>query len=470
MKNKYIFSVIMPIYNTAKYLNESIDSIINQTIGFSENIQLILVNDGSTDSSHLICLEYKTRFPDNIIYIQQENQGAAQARNAGIPFISGNYVNFFDSDDIWDNDAFEKAYAFFSNHEYATDVVSCVQNLFEAKSGAHVLNNKFKEGSRIIDIHDTPHYIQLSTTSSFITADAVSRHRFDPQLSIGEDAKFITEVILEKENYGVLADAQYNIRKRIARDSVTQNPPVTKYTKTVDNYYKYLPELSMQKYGKLIPYIQYVLINGLKYRAIMPDEIPLTGKAKETYVSDIVSLVKLIDDSIILKTDQILAPGRLYLLKLKYNNLPEESLFIQDNIIYFNSNFVGYMNIDKVFIDNIIISDTNCTIDGHLAFPLTGELNLYALVNDNKVNIQLSDNVNYDRISFNGDKIINGKSFALSFKLNPEFNSVAFITDFNGIHTKQNLMSPFNRLKFSNGLFKTDNQNILFEKDYITIK
>ena len=470
MKNKYIFSVIMPIYNTEKYLRDSIDSVINQSIGFTDNIQLILVNDGSTDSSHSICLEYKSRFPENIIYIRQENLGAAQARNAGIPFIAGSYVNFFDSDDIWNEDAFEKAYAFFIKHKDSTDVVSCVQNLFEAKSGAHVLNDKFKEGSRIIDIHDTPHYIQLSTTSSFITATTAARHRFDPQLSIGEDAKFITEVILEKENYGVLADAQYNIRKRIARDSVTQNPPVTKYTKTIDNYYKYLPELSTEKYGKIIPYIQYVMINGLKHRAIGPDDIPLAGNARDNYVNEIISLIKMIDDSIILTTNQIMAPGRLYLLKLKYGNLPEELLSIQDNIIYFNSHFVGYMNVDKIFIDSISISDAYCTIEGHLAFPLSGELTLYALVNESKINIPLSDNVHYDRTSFNGDKIIKGKSFTLSFKLNPYSNIISFITGFKGMHIKQNLMSPFNKANISKGLFKTDNQKISLKKHSINIK
>ena len=63
--NCYLFSVIMSIYNTEQYLVDSIDSIINQSIGFN-NIQLILVNDGSTDNSEQICLKYKKKYQNNI--------------------------------------------------------------------------------------------------------------------------------------------------------------------------------------------------------------------------------------------------------------------------------------------------------------------------------------------------------------------------------------------------------------------
>ena len=63
----YIFSVVMAIYNTGRYLNESISSILNQTVGY-QNIQIILVNDGSSDNSEEICLAYQRNYPNNIIY------------------------------------------------------------------------------------------------------------------------------------------------------------------------------------------------------------------------------------------------------------------------------------------------------------------------------------------------------------------------------------------------------------------
>ena len=110
---KYKFSVVIPIYNVEDYVEETILSVINQTIGFEENIQMILVNDGSPDNSEDICFRYKDKYPDNIIYVKQENRGVSAARNNGMNYIEGKYVNFLDSDDKWDLDAFEKVYDFF---------------------------------------------------------------------------------------------------------------------------------------------------------------------------------------------------------------------------------------------------------------------------------------------------------------------------------------------------------------------
>lgn len=470
MKNNYKFSVIMPIYNTARYLDESIGSIINQTIGFEDNIQLILVNDGSTDSSASICNAYKNMFPNNIIYISQDNMGASQARNAGIPYICGDYVNFFDSDDIWSTDAFEKVYKFFEQHKSLVDVISCPQCFFEAKSGFHNLNNKFNKGSRIINIHETPEYIQLSTTSSFIVSEAVKRHSFDSQLAIGEDAKFITEIILEKEQYGVLHNANYNIRKRTAHDSVTQNPPVTKYTKTIDNYYKYLPELSIKKYGCIIPYVQHIIINGLKYRALSSTPVPLLKDEHENYIDSIISLIKLIDDEVILTTNNLMAPGRLYLLKLKYGESANEHISINNSLIHFKNHFVGYMNVDKIFFDSIKATDNICYINGHLNFPLNGELHLYAVINNVTTEVPLNNDSDYDRLSFNGDKVITGKTFSLSFALNPEENRISFNTDYNGCYTLQNIMSSFNKTQLSKGVYETEHRKIIFDKKCINIK
>ena len=85
-KKNFKFSVIIPIYNVEKYLEEAIKSIINQSIGFEDNIQLILVNDGSTDNSEEICMKYEKEFPDNIIYIKQKNNGVSVARNTGMKY------------------------------------------------------------------------------------------------------------------------------------------------------------------------------------------------------------------------------------------------------------------------------------------------------------------------------------------------------------------------------------------------
>ena len=98
MDKTFLFSVITPIYNVEKCLEEAIDSMVNQTVGF-ENIQLILVNDGSPDNSGAICEKYKELYPDNVLYIVKENGGVSSARNEGLSHAEGEYTIFLDGDD-----------------------------------------------------------------------------------------------------------------------------------------------------------------------------------------------------------------------------------------------------------------------------------------------------------------------------------------------------------------------------------
>ncbi len=97
-----LFSIIVPVYNTEKYLNKCIDSILNQTIN---NYEIIIINDGSTDNSLKKLSEYKNK--DNIKIINQENKGLSSARNTGLKHSKGDYIIFIDSDDYIDKSFLE---------------------------------------------------------------------------------------------------------------------------------------------------------------------------------------------------------------------------------------------------------------------------------------------------------------------------------------------------------------------------
>ena len=104
--SKYDVSVIIPVYNAENYLRECIDSVLNQTMG---SIEIVLINDGSTDHSLDIIKEYSTKY-DNVVFIDQENKGVCIARNAGIEIAKGEYIGWLDSDDMLKPDAIEKLY------------------------------------------------------------------------------------------------------------------------------------------------------------------------------------------------------------------------------------------------------------------------------------------------------------------------------------------------------------------------
>ena len=99
-----ILSVIIPVYNVAKFLPECLNSVINQTY---KNLEIILVNDGSTDNSGKICDEYALK-DDRIKVIHKKNGGLSDARNTGLKSCNGTLIAFLDSDDYLAKDFYEK--------------------------------------------------------------------------------------------------------------------------------------------------------------------------------------------------------------------------------------------------------------------------------------------------------------------------------------------------------------------------
>lgn len=100
-------SVIVPVYNTAAFLEKCLDSLVNQTL---EEIEIIVVNDGSTDHSQEIIDSYSERYPDKIKAFQKPNGGLSDARNYGIDRASGEFIGFVDSDDFVWPEMFESLY------------------------------------------------------------------------------------------------------------------------------------------------------------------------------------------------------------------------------------------------------------------------------------------------------------------------------------------------------------------------
>lgn len=115
----YKISVIVPIYNVEQYLRECIDSIISQTY---KNLEIILINDGSTDACPSICNQYAKQ-DERIAVIHKKNGGLSDARNAGLDIATGDYIGFVDSDDYVDHDMYE---ILLSNAvKYQADISCC---------------------------------------------------------------------------------------------------------------------------------------------------------------------------------------------------------------------------------------------------------------------------------------------------------------------------------------------------------
>ncbi len=123
-------SVIVPVYNAERYLIKCLDSIVNQTL---KNIEIIIINDGSTDSSSEICKQYANK-DTRIRYFYKENEGLAAARQDGIEKANGIYIGFIDSDDWIEADMFERMYNEASLHSADIVFCNCFVDEFEKNS------------------------------------------------------------------------------------------------------------------------------------------------------------------------------------------------------------------------------------------------------------------------------------------------------------------------------------------------
>ena len=213
-----------------KYINQINDpTLINQTFDFNK-VQLILVDDGSTDSTKEIALEYENLYPNNIIVLSKENGGAASARNLGLEYATGEYIYFFDSDDIISENSLLTISKLFKKYP-DVDLAVIPIMFFERKEGNHPLNFRFKNQHQVVDLFKNPEYIHLSGASAFLRVSSIINHRFNEELVNGEDALFINKKLISKMKYilvGLDDKAIYHYRKRFSKNSVLDNSSLKK--------------------------------------------------------------------------------------------------------------------------------------------------------------------------------------------------------------------------------------------------
>lgn len=363
-QKKFKFSIIIPVYNVENYLEETILSVVQQTIGFKKNIQMILVNDGSKDNSGKICEKYQKMYPENIRYIEQENAGVSAARNKGMEYIEGEFVNFLDSDDKWSKNTFQDVYRFFEKHGEQIDVVAGRLQYFEKKTNYHVLDYKFKE-TKVVDIYQDYDFSQLSIASTFVRAKALAGKKFDSRVKYGEDCLLVNTILLEKCKYGVMRKCVYYYRMRNVATSAMQNTLVTKswYFETTELVFQHLLDLSKEKFGKVIPYIQYLVMYDMKWRlrAQIPKHV-LTDSEAEEYKKRLQKILSEIDDSIIVEQKSCTSWHYKLALNMKYQKDISEDITVENGLVCFHDVRLThlarrrFLSID--FID--ITEDTIC--------------------------------------------------------------------------------------------------------------
>jgi glycosyltransferase involved in cell wall biosynthesis/CDP-glycerol glycerophosphotransferase (TagB/SpsB family) len=220
--NKY--TVVSAVYNVGRYLDDYFKSIVNQRLDFKKNIQLIMVDDGSTDDSAVIIKRWQKKYPNNIKYIWKENGGQASARNIGLQHASNEWVTFIDPDDTIDAAYFYHADKFsFDNENCNIKLIVCNLIFHMEEQGiykdTHPLKYRFNKGDYHCPLNDMGKNIQLSASTSIFKLSEIKEHeiRFNSKVKPNfEDAHFVAIYLskLDSGNVAFLRSSKYFYRKR----------------------------------------------------------------------------------------------------------------------------------------------------------------------------------------------------------------------------------------------------------------
>ena len=203
-------SVVVPVYNVQSYLPQCLDSLYAQA---DETMEIILVNDGSTDESLIVCRKYADTHSNTII-IDQENGGLSDARNVGTKAVSGDYVYYLDSDDWLAPNAIKSLYDYAIEND-----CEIVQGGFYYAYDDHLLyDNKYKIPF-VWDRHEAMleliknDYVKNFAWGKLYRADIVKKHQF-PKGKYYEDSYWQHLIVHECKRYGVVPTPLYYYRQR----------------------------------------------------------------------------------------------------------------------------------------------------------------------------------------------------------------------------------------------------------------
>lgn len=196
-------SVIIPVYNSSTYLRKCLDSVVNQTL---KDIEIIVINDGSTDDSKNIIEEYSCKYK-NINFIDQENKGIGKTRNIGIKKATGEYITFVDSDDYIKENMLEEYYKYAKKHNFDLVIGSYIKKI----NNKEIIfeNNKFKTGN----VKTTPqilYLIEYGPWAKLYKREMLINNNiyFDEKRKY-EDMPFVSKALLKSKLIGQITEPYY---------------------------------------------------------------------------------------------------------------------------------------------------------------------------------------------------------------------------------------------------------------------
>lgn len=294
--NKLI-SIIVPVYNNEIYLHKCIDSILNQTY---KNIEVILINDGSTDNSGSICNEYALK-DNRIKIINQTNKGVSSARNRGLLIAEGEYIGFVDSDDYIQEDMFE--YLLNLSEDNSTDISVCNYCLFDSNKtyNKNLLKKDFLKVSANQALEMLFTSLAFSCCNKLFKRELFKNELFLTDISMGEDLYITFRMFCKSTDIIIGNEIKYYYNRKNIQSSTKQQFNIKKlsffqviayilnYAKSLNNKKLYTMALKTRTYHA-VGFLRQIIDSNFNDIEIIND---LKIKVREGIIYHLLSHYKL---------------------------------------------------------------------------------------------------------------------------------------------------------------------------------
>lgn len=263
---KKLISIIIPVYNTEIYLRRCIESILCQTYS---KLEIVLVDDGSSDSSGLICDQYAEK-DKRIIVIHKLNQGVSAARNDALKIIKGEYVSFIDSDDYVDSQFIENLYSAFTNK--GVDISICgLEKIGGINLKTGKVNVQYKDENIVLHSSGYINKDELwfhSIDSNFIGGYLVNKlfktnllnsKGLDTNLCIGEDMVYLSQYLLKVTSAYYIAKPlyKYQMNEASALNDIKDKEQIIKKIESNMKAAEIIQNITQNQTGNIRAYAAY---------------------------------------------------------------------------------------------------------------------------------------------------------------------------------------------------------------------
>lgn len=251
-------SVIVPVYNTENYIEKCLISLANQTL---DDIEIIVVNDGSTDNSEEVIKKFIEEFTDKIKYYKKENGGLSDARNFGLNYASGEYIGFVDSDDYIDLSMYEKMYDLAKKEN--SDIVEC------DFIWVYPDKTKIDTGIEYNQKEDFFTNSRVMACNKIIKKEVIKDIKFPKGLRY-EDVEFFYKILPNVNKISVLKEHLYYYIQREASISNLQNERTAEIFTILNNILEFYKENKIyEKYKCELEYMYIRFLLGSSFLRIV---------------------------------------------------------------------------------------------------------------------------------------------------------------------------------------------------------